>query len=64
MFSAGAPLTATPPPPWCRGQAWAVVGFTHAYNATRNPELLATAQVASDYFLKRLAEADDGVPLW
>lgn len=41
-----------------------MVGFTHAYNVTRNPELLATAQVASDYFLKRLAESDDGVPLW
>lgn len=49
---------------WSRGQAWAIVGYTHAYDATRDPELLATAQVASDYFLKRLAEADDGVPLW
>ena len=49
---------------WCSGQAWAVVGFTHAYNATRDPELLATAQVASDYFLKRLAESKDGVPPW
>lgn len=48
----------------CSGQAWAIVGYTHAYDATRDPELLATAQVASDYFLKRLAEADDGVPLW
>lgn len=48
----------------CSGQAWAIVGYTHAYDATREPELLATAQVASDYFLKRLAEADDGVPLW
>lgn len=51
---------------WSRGQAWAIVGFTHAYAMTRDPALLATARTASDVFLKRLAEAEDGdgVPLW
>ncbi|KAL4448133.1 hypothetical protein ABPG75_005352 [Micractinium tetrahymenae] len=49
---------------WASVQAWGVVGFTHVYNATRDPAMLATACTAADYFLQRLAEADDGVPLW
>lgn len=48
----------------CRGQAWAVVGFTHAANITGEPDMLAAARRAADYFMRRLAEAEDGVPLW
>ncbi|KAL4448644.1 hypothetical protein ABPG75_005863 [Micractinium tetrahymenae] len=46
----------------CSGQAWALYGFTAAYEATTAPLFLATAQKAADLFLKRLTP--DWVPLW
>lgn len=49
---------------WSRGQAWAVVGFTHVYKITGDPTMLMAARRAANYFIRRLAEADDGVPLW
>lgn len=47
---------------WARGQAWAIHGFAAAYAHTKNPELLATAQRAADYFIAHLPP--DGVPYW
>lgn len=47
---------------WTRGQAWAIYGFTQAFQATRQPLFLQTAQRAADRFLARLPA--DGVPPW
>ncbi len=45
---------------WSRGAAWAIFGFTTAYNETKNPQFLATAQRVADYVLANLPA--DGVP--
>ena len=38
---------------WARGQAWALYGFSMAYELTGDPRLLATAQACADFYLAR-----------
>src|SRR4051794_37013618 len=47
---------------WARGQAWAIYGFTGAFESTGNPELLMTAERVADWFVAHSPE--DGVPYW
>jgi hypothetical protein len=47
---------------WSRGQAWAVYGFTAAYQRTQRPELLRAARATADWFIAHLPA--DGVPYW
>jgi len=36
---------------WARGQAWAMLGFAHAYEASRMPHYLGAAQLAADWYV-------------
>ncbi|HVX40292.1 MAG TPA: alginate lyase family protein [Gemmatimonadaceae bacterium] len=47
---------------WARGQAWAIYGFAQAYEATRDPALLAAARKAADWYIAHAPA--DGVPYW
>jgi hypothetical protein len=47
---------------WARGQAWAIYGFTRAYEETQNPALLATAKRVADWWVEHVPE--NGVPFW
>jgi unsaturated chondroitin disaccharide hydrolase len=47
---------------WARGQAWALHGFTQAYEATGQALFRRAARRAADRFLAALPR--DGVPLW
>jgi unsaturated chondroitin disaccharide hydrolase len=45
---------------WARGQAWALYGFTTAYEFTRDDRFLRTAQQCADLFIDRTPQ--HGVP--
>jgi len=47
---------------WARGQAWAIYGFTTAYQETGDITLLNAAQKTANYFIKNLPS--DFVPYW
>jgi len=47
---------------WSRGQAWAISGFTAAYEASRDATLLAAARTVADRYLADLPA--DMVPYW
>ncbi len=47
---------------WSRGLAWAAYGFASAYEFSRDPHLLATAQACADYYISHTPS--DGIPPW
>ncbi|HHT9138675.1 MAG TPA: glycoside hydrolase family 88 protein [Candidatus Wunengus sp. YC60] len=47
---------------WARGQAWAIYGFTLAYETSGDKRFLETAENLADYFIQNLP--DDYVPYW
>ncbi len=47
---------------WSRGQAWALYGFSVAYEYSRDPRFLETAQACADYYITHANS--DGVPPW
>lgn len=47
---------------WSRGLAWAMYGFTRAYEYSRDPNVLATAQACADYYIAHTPS--DGIPPW
>ncbi|KAL4448152.1 hypothetical protein ABPG75_005371 [Micractinium tetrahymenae] len=47
-----------------RHKAWAAFGFAQYHEASGDRAALATARTAADYYLQRMEEAQDLVPLW
>lgn len=47
---------------WSRGQAWAMYGWTQAYEYTQNAAFLNAAKKVTKYYLDNAP--DDGVPYW
>ena len=47
---------------WARGQAWAIHGFTEAYEYSQKELFLTTAEKCAKYFIDHLPS--DNVPLW
>jgi len=47
---------------WSRGLAWGLYGFTSAFQYSRDPRFLHTAQSCADYYITHTPP--DGVPPW
>lgn len=47
---------------WARGQAWAIGGYTYAYDYTHNPKYLNIARNCAKVFVASLE--DDDIPMW
>ncbi len=47
---------------WARGLAWALYGFNSAYEWSRDPRFLDTAEACADFYITHTPI--DGVPLW
>ena len=47
---------------WSRGLVWALYGFTTAYEYSRDPHFLETAQACADYYITHTPS--DGIPPW
>jgi unsaturated chondroitin disaccharide hydrolase len=47
---------------WSRGLGWSLYGFTTAYEYSRDPRFLVTAQACADYYISHCPS--DGVPPW
>jgi unsaturated chondroitin disaccharide hydrolase len=47
---------------WSRGLAWALYGFTTAYEYSHDPRFLDTAEACADYYM--IHTPVDGVPPW
>ncbi len=47
---------------WARGQAWAMNGFTRAYELTKNPELLEAAQRTAAFWVSKVPPGC--IPAW
>ena len=47
---------------WSRGLTWALYGFSTAYEYSRDPRFLDTAQACADYYISH--SPADGVPPW
>lgn len=47
---------------WSRGLTWALYGFTTAYEYSRDPRFLHTAEACADYYITHTPA--DGVPPW
>jgi unsaturated chondroitin disaccharide hydrolase len=47
---------------WSRGLAWALYGFGTAYEYSRDPRLLETAERCADYYITQAPV--DGIPPW
>ena len=47
---------------WSRGLAWALYGFGNAYEYSRDPRFLETAESCADYYVTH--SNSDGVPPW
>ncbi len=47
---------------WSRGLAWAMYGFSTAYEYSRDPRFLQTASACTDYYITHTPA--DGVPPW
>jgi unsaturated chondroitin disaccharide hydrolase len=47
---------------WSRGLAWAMYGFTTAYEYSHDPRFLETAQACADFYI--MHSPADGIPPW
>lgn len=50
-------------PPWARGQAWGVYGYTSCYRESKDAAFLQQAQNIAALIMERV-KTDDAIPLW